>query len=45
MNPPTRAPTIPNAMFRKKPWPDPSTILFAMNPAIRPKMIQPMMDI
>jgi hypothetical protein len=39
------APTIPNAMFRNKPWPSPPTILLAMNPAMRPKIIQPMMDI
>jgi hypothetical protein len=43
--PSNKAPTIPNAISRKKPLPWASTILLAMNPAMRPKTIQPMMDI
>jgi hypothetical protein len=42
--PPTIAPTMPRTMSRKKPSPVLLTILLPMNPAIRPSMIQPMID-
>src|SRR5271168_2008267 len=45
MNPPTIAPTMPRTMSRKKPSPDLFTILLAMNPAISPRKIQPIIDI
>src|SRR5690349_20936854 len=44
-NPPTIAPTIPRMMSRRIPSPALLTILLAMKPAIRPRTIQPMMDI
>src|SRR5690348_15951651 len=44
-NPPTIAPTIPRTMSRMIPSPCLLTILLAMKPAIRPRTIQPMMDI
>src|SRR5271166_295189 len=43
--PPTIAPITPRTMSRKKPSPALFTILLAMNPAISPRMIQPIIDI
>src|SRR5690242_8851053 len=43
--PPTTPPTTPRMMSRKKPSPRLFTILLAMNPAIRPRIIHPMIDI
>src|SRR5690242_17265855 len=45
MKPPTIAPTIPRTMSRKKPWPVLLTTLLAIKPAIRPRIIHPMIDI
>src|SRR5262245_40982015 len=42
--PPTRAPIIPSAMLSQKPWPSALTILPPMNPAIRPSIIQLIID-
>src|SRR5690242_9738808 len=44
-NPPTIPPMIPRRMSRTTPCPCLLTILLAMKPAIRPRTIQPMMDI
>ena len=42
--PPTIAPTTPSTRSPMNPSPCLLTILLAMNPAIRPRMSQPMMD-
>src|SRR6478736_3452297 len=39
INPPTIAPTMPSTISIKSPEPDLLTILLAMNPAMRPKII------
>src|SRR3974377_1250735 len=40
-----KPPTIPRTISRKNPSPDLLTILLAMNPAMRPSKIHPMIDI
>src|SRR5512133_4294236 len=45
MKPPTMAPTMPRAMSRKKPSPALLTILLAMKPEMRPRIIHAMIDI
>src|ERR1700680_2253782 len=44
MKPPTRAPTIPSATFRMQPSPRRFTTRLAMKPEIKPKNIQPRID-
>ena len=45
MKPPTIAPTTPSTISMTMPEPDLLTILLAMNPAMRPKMIHAIMPI